>query len=101
MFYRRIKNENEKIFDVLQELYQECKEDMNVPTQILFGLKCFQEFTNDERCSKYFLPSKNYEIIDRGFKGYLTSVPIYVNYIEENIFNIEENEIVFVIGEKI
>ena len=102
-FKKRVVEEGEKnIFRIIQNFYEENKEDFGIPTQIIFGRNVWEKALKDKIFMKYFQPQNNVQLQKSGLAGYLTNVQILTDYYKDEYsncgWNIGENSIVFNAG---
>lgn len=105
MSIHKLQVEDGNFFEGLRTLHLECKKNQEVPTQIILGSKAYKELIkNDTFKSNLYISDSNMEEIYPGFIGKLTDIDLLTDYYvdKDNLpWSIEENEIVFNVGNKL
>lgn len=92
-------------FDNFISLWNKCKENNEVPTQIVIGSKVFNSLLKDKRWKSIFYSIQPTSFQPLGLVGRIEDVDILTDfYIEDESqlkWSIEEEDIVFNIGNKL
>lgn len=103
--YKKKMEDSKHPFEVLQDLWSQCKEKYEVPTQIIIGSRVFKYLLKDPTWKKYFYPIQATEFQTLGLVGRLADVDILTDFYIENEeslgWSIDEDEVVFNIGNKL
>lgn len=98
-----VEEKDKNIFNALQTLWNICRKDNSVPTQIIFGKDVWKKALKDEIFMRFFKEQDNLALRrSSGLVGYLAEAQIITDYYKTEYDNlcwtIDSNTIVFNIG---
>ena len=92
-------------FDLLIDLWEDCKKNNEVPTQIIIGSGVYKYLIKDQKWKKYFYPIQATQFQQLGLVGKIGEIDVLTDFYIENEeqlgWSIDEDEVVFNIGNKL